>query len=839
MGFLRNWFQGERPSDSRAAHQGEPSEDEEIVGRAEQLLSEAHFAAALQLIGNRIASAPDDVAPRWVRGEILSRWGRYREALAAYRDADGTGNAELPSRYLQRGWTEIAAGDPDAARRSFERALVAAPSAESHYALGHALHLLNSLAEAIQHLDRSLALDPRRVQACIVAGACQLIRNEPEAAERYFRRAIEIEPRNASAWTNLGVALDRTDRDDDALAAYERAATLERATGQQAGGLTNFAIAVGHTGRVDEAIRLMASDPLPPGPYRQYVHGLALVTAGRLAEGWPLHEFRWACEPLVGTRPGFSIPRWCGQDLTGKRIVIRAEQGYGDTLQFVRYAVWLKRMGATVYLRVDEGMGPAGLTLDGVDRILTGSEPVEVDFYVPSMSLPAVFGTRLDSIPLPIPYVHVREDIAEKWASRLPIAGKLRVGLVWAGNPEHQRDRYRSVPLVALAPLFEVPGVEFFSLQKGVPEAVVRSSGFAQQLENLADELSTYAETAAAISNLDLVISVDTSVAHLAGALGCPTWVLLPTPADWRWMLERSDCPWYPSMRLFRQKERRRWEPVIDDVARALAVLARELPNPANSDAGGNARPQATDSAPPTIAAPFDERAVDMVRLAEARYGLMEYLPDEPIVGRSIAYCGEYLQSLLVDVLRLLPPGSTVVEVGAGIGAHTLGLATQVGKAGHVIAFEHRIRHRSALQHNVASNGLRNVTLMQRAPRGAGSSVEAAPTDAIDDLQLDALACIVIGDGVRVDEVLGGAEATLWRLRPVVFVSAPFDTASLAERVRGFGYRTWRIETPLFNPDNFNRWADDVFSGASATALIAVPEEFDIATTGRNWAALD
>lgn len=848
MGILRSLFRSERRSAPEpgpaSAERGSPpdveaSESNGTVSPARQLISAGQLAAALESIGAGIAEAPRDASLHWARAEVLARWGRHREAVAAYKIAAALGDPEPLTRYLQRGWAEVNTGDLASARQSFARAMEAAPTAESHYALGFVLHLQKQLPEALHQLDRCLDLDPLRPQACIVAGACALIRNEPIVAERYFRRAIEIEPGNASAWANLGVALDRTDRDDEALAAYEEAARIERTTGQQAGGLTNFAIAVGQTGRVDEAIQLMAGDSRPPGPFRQYVHGLALVTAGRLAEGWPFHEFRWACEPLVGTRPGLSIPRWCGQSLAGRRIVIRAEQGYGDTLQFVRYAVLLKRLGATVYLRVDEGMGPAGLTFDGVDRVLTGNEGVEVDCYIPSMSLPAVFGTTLDSIPNRIPYVHVRTDLVERWSQRIAATGKLRVGVVWAGNPEHQRDRYRSVPLAALAPLFDVAGVEFFSLQKGVSQAVIEGAGVGEKVLDLASQLATYAETAAAIANLDLVISVDTSVAHLAGAMGCPTWVLLPKPADWRWMLDRADSPWYPTMRLFRQSERRRWEPVIEDVARALAAMVGEQSRRSGTHWRSVVSERSADAALPIVAPPLDGGATNTTRLAECRYGLMEYLPDEPAVGPSLAYYGEYLQPLLVDLLRLLPPGSTVVDVGAGIGVHTLGLATQVGASGHVIAFEHRPRHREALQHNLSSNRLRNVTIMSRPPRGAGLPFAGAPTDSIDDLQLEALACIKIGDGVQFDEVLAGGDATLWRLRPIVFSPLVNDGLSAAQLLRGYGYRAWRIETSLFSADNFNRWSEDIFAGRTASALIAIPEELDVEATGWNWVALD
>lgn len=847
MGILRTLFRGERQNVSRSTENLEDrsrsTNDERAAGHgilahAAELSADGRFADALKLVTDAIAEYPSDAHLRWARADVLFRWERNLEAAAEYKAAAELGNPYSSSQLINRGWADTYSGNPAAGRKSMERALATDPSAEAHFALGYVLHLLKEWSSSLAHLDRSLELDPKRLQACIVAGAVHLILKEPEAAERYYQRAIEIEPGSASAWSNLAVAQELLDRDDEALPAFAEAARLESATGEWVGALTNYAIAVGQSGRVDDAIKIMASEERPPRPYRQYVRGLTLISVGRWTEGWPFHEFRWACEPLVGDRPNLTMPRWYGQNLNGRRIVIRGEQGYGDMLQFLRYAPWLKRLGATVYLRVQQGFESAGLGFEGVDKILVGAEHVEADFYIPCMSLPSVFGTSPETVPLPIPYVHVAPDVAERWSLRLPRTGKLRVGLVWAGNPDHHRDRHRSIPLAAFAPVIAIPGVAFYSLQKGNAEADIAALNFTDRLENLAPELVSYGDTAAAIQQLDLIICVDTSVAHLAGALGCPTWILVQSPPEWRWMLDRADSPWYPSARLFRQRERRQWAPVIQEVAQALAAFAGEHRDKRGSTWQCNLVTPPMEADPPPLAPPLNQGVTGTTLLAETRYGLLEYLPDEPGVGRSIAYCGEYLQLLVVHILRFLPAGSTVVEVGAGVGAHTLGLATQVSDTGHVIAFEHRPRHRQALQQNLTYNRLRNVTLMKRPPRGAEGTVGSRPTDSIDDLNLDSLACVMIGDGVIVDEVLVGAEATLWRLRPMLCTPVKGAEALLVERMKGFGYRVWRVESPLFNPANFNRWNDDVFGGRIASTLIGIPEEMD-SSIGGNWVALD
>ncbi len=310
-------------------------------------------------------------------------------------------------------------------------------------------------------------------------------------------------------------------------------------------------------------------------------YAYALLTSGRLAEGWKQYEFRWMRAPLLQLRPGFNRPVWGGQDLTGRVVLLRAEQGFGDIFQFVRYAPLVKAMGATVLLQVREGLERLARGFAGVDQVLDRSKSESLphfDFYINLPSLPRVFNTTLESIPADIPYLHADPADVARWSLKLGDRGKLRVGLAWAGSPTHSNDRFRSMDLGLLKPVLEVAGVRFVSLQKG-PAA--QTAGMLPEGVDWIDagaELEDFSDTAAVISELDLVLCVDTAVAHLAGALGKPVWVMVAQPADFRWLEGREDSPWYPTLRLFRQSRRDDWTDVVERVKAALEERVREGP---------------------------------------------------------------------------------------------------------------------------------------------------------------------------------------------------------------------------------------------------------------------
>jgi hypothetical protein len=375
------------------------------------------------------------------------------------------------------------------------------------------------------------------------------------------------------------------------------------------------------------------------------------------------------------------------------------------------------------------------------------------------------------------------------------------------------------------APLAQMEGVRFFSLQKGDAAKELANAPAGLELEDLAADFVDFSDTAAAISHLDLVICVDTAVAHLAGALGKPVWMLLRTPADWRWMTDREDTPWYPTMRLFRQHVSGDWSNVMLRVRAALEQSIREDWSLSSTIA----RPPHNQ---PTLQDSITDPDVSHVKqelaaVAETRSGILQYFPDQDTVGRSIRCYGEFLQPQLDLLKRAISTGATVVEVGAGVGAHSLSLSSLVGPGGHLFLYEARPKFRRALQNNLAANHVSNVTLMRQAlsaPSTADVTIET-----LDELRLPRLDLLKISDDADPDAVLRGTTDVLWRLRPWVFISVP-DAASLeriASQIRDFGYRCWRMETALFNPNNFNQRMDDKFARRSALALVAVPEEIE------------
>jgi hypothetical protein len=381
-----------------------------------------------------------------------------------------------------------------------------------------------------------------------------------------------------------------------------------------------------------------------------------------------------------------------------------------------------------------------------------------------------------------------------------------------------------------------VAGVRFIALQKGPAEGEVEGLAAGLELLNLGPELEDFCDTAAVISQLDLVLCVDTAVAHLAGALGKPVWLMVPQPADFRWLERREDSPWYPTMRLFRQSRRGDWDEVIGRVKVALRERVRE-------GAVTAANVQRAQAVPPprplsTLEALLAGHRPGLSAVAETRVGIVQYLPDEALVGESIAWYGEYLQPQLDLLARLIRPGATVLEVGAGIGMHALFLGKALGADGHLFLYEPRPVVQRILQQNLGANGVSNVTVMRRAlgRRSAGdlatSSGVAAPAfiETLDELQLERLDWLKINDGSLALEVFEGDTDTLWRLRPRLFLAAA-DAAlldTLAERVKAFSYRCWWLATALFNAANFNRRDADIFAGRKALALLAIPEEIDV-----------
>ncbi|MQA37517.1 tetratricopeptide repeat protein [Rugamonas aquatica] len=437
----------------------------------------------------------------------------------------------------------MAAGGFAAAEHCFLHALALEPTHGGARAnLGYLKERQGAYAEAEFHYRLALALMPDHAQLHQNLGVLLLKMKRFDESEAAARAALELTPESPAAWSQLGVLLACVKREQEAEQCYRRALALD-----------------------------------PEHARAGFNLAYVLLRQGRFDEGWPLLEARWQFDAFAHT---FACPRWNGEPLHGKSIVIVLEAGQGDMIHFCRYATQLKKRGALrVAVICHAALRRLFATLEGVDAVYASDEAIPADgwdYWTHPMRLPLLLGVDADAARS-IPYLAAEPELVGDWAGRLPSHG-LRVGLAWKGNPHFENDADRSLPsLRTLAPLAAAPA-HFVSLQKGPGESEALDPPNAMQLYAAGPQLSDFADTAAVIANLDLVISVDTAVAHLAGAMGKPCWLLLPDyRCDWRWMSERSDTPWYPSMRLFRQSRAGDWAPVIDAVARELALLRRPI----------------------------------------------------------------------------------------------------------------------------------------------------------------------------------------------------------------------------------------------------------------------
>ena len=576
--------------------------------------------------------------------------------------------------------------------------------------------------------------------------------------------------------------------------------------------------------------------PRVPQAYGHLAYSQALLKSGRLREGWQQYEFRFLCEPSLSQREAFGRPTWSGQDLRGKTILLLAEQGLGDTIHFVRFAPRVKALGANVLLRVPVGFGDFAKGFSGIDKVIeVGAPLVEFDYYLNLMSLPRIFDLGLASIQGETPYLHAEPDVEKCWAARLKIDDTLAVGLVWAGNPNRAADRHRSISLTTLAPLGEIAGVRLYALQKGAREEEALRPPPGMEMENLGPELRDFRDTAAVLNQLDLVISVDTAVAHLAGALGKPVWLMLSDAPCWRWLRERDDSPWYPTMRLFRQSQQGDWGGVVEQVRRALQdVIGGGGPLSPLS-------PRDVSSAQSAAAVdpPGDTRCcTGLSAVAHTRAGFLQYLPGEQVEGDCLRMYGEVLQPQIDLLAKLVQPGATVIEICPGIGTHAIPLAKMVGATGHLLLYEARPVQQQILRQNLSAHRIAWATVLRRIATGSDVVSDATsgknlaggiPTESIDDLELERIDLIKVNAGVAPAKVLAGAANTLWRSRPLLFMAMD-DRQMLKDAgicAREFGYRCWRMDSPLFNPRNFNHCDANVFSNRTAVALVAIPEEME------------
>ncbi|MEI9925820.1 MAG: tetratricopeptide repeat protein [Bradyrhizobium sp.] len=552
------------------------------------LAADPEHADSLHLMGLLSSQAQNhDLAVEWIArairqdpkaeylsslGGILRQQGRFEEALKAYDKAVQLKPEDM-SLWINLGTALFDLARLDEALLAFQHVLkLNLRHWDAAYRCGFILEKLGRSAEALTYFDLSDTLKPNHAPIVQMrAMALQKLKRFEEALAGGLR-AYELDPGRPDTCNNIGAILQTYGRDEEALVWFDKALALKP---DYMTVLSNKASSLQQVHRFDEAAAIYRYiKTIDPG-YALADWDLSLIDmrAGNFEAGWAGRESRWKAHEV--NYPKFSQPMWLGaEDIAGKTILICSDEGIGDSIQFARYVPMVAARGARVILVVTDAAYPLLSALPGVSECFRKSDKEfpAFDMHCPTSSLPLAFGTRLDTIPADIPYLpDPAPDRVQAWEDRLGPRGKLRVGLVWSGNPVHSNDHNRSVPLQKFSRLLDVD-VSFVSLQKGAKPA---DQEFLAQtgIIDLTSELTDFNETAALIRCLDLVITVDTSVAHLAGALGCPTWILLPYTPDYRWLLDRDDSPWYPTARLFRQTAARDYAQVLDRVRGELLAL--------------------------------------------------------------------------------------------------------------------------------------------------------------------------------------------------------------------------------------------------------------------------
>jgi tetratricopeptide (TPR) repeat protein len=524
------------------------------------------YEDAVHSCDGAIAAMPEYAEAHYNRALALKALGRVAEALQSCQRAIDV-RPDYAEAHFCRGGLLHELGQPAAALASYDRAIALRPGyAEAHSNRGLALQQLGQMDAALASFDRAISLQPEFAQGHYNLGVLLQALKRMEAAMACYDRTIALKADHAPAYANRGSVRQALGQIDAALSDYDRALALEPGLVEAR---TNRGTAQQEMLHMDEAMACfdMAVSSSPEYALGHWNRSLACLLLGDFAEGWQEYEWRWNAASLAFPRRDFAQPLWLGREsIAGKTILLHAEQGLGDTIQLCRYVPMVAQLGASVILEVQAPLiGLLAGSLGIASLVARGSRLPPFDCHCPVFSLPLALQTRLATIPSYAAYLRVDPAKTAQWRSALGSKVQPRIGLVWSGSASHVNDRNRSL---ALSELVEhLPrGFEYVSLQREVRESDQSAMKSRPDIRHFGDRLADFTDTAALCELMDLVISVDTSVAHLGGALGKPVWILLPFSPDWRWLLKRDDSPWYPSAKLYRQHRMRDWSNVIRQV---------------------------------------------------------------------------------------------------------------------------------------------------------------------------------------------------------------------------------------------------------------------------------
>lgn len=517
------------------------------------LIAQDKLDEAIACFQQAIALQPNDMEAYKKLGHVFLKQGNLNAAIDAYQQA-----LNLDPNYVEANYIDVynnmgiilhRQGHLEGAIACYEQVLNINPNyTEAYINLGNVFAEQNQLKNVLACYQQALVLNPNSIDIYVNLGNIFDEHNQPEKALDCYQQALALDPNATDIYVNLGVVLEDQGQYEKAIACYNQAIALD----------PNCALA--HLNRA-----------------------LLLLRAGDFELGFVEYEWRFQCPQQLEYyhRDELSQPLWDGSYLSGQTLLIHAEQGLGDTIQFIRYAPLAAQRGARVLLECQQELFRLLTNVTGIDQLVVrGNSLPEFHVQVPLMSLPRIFGTTRETIPASVPYLTAPESLIQL---QVPVGTKLKIGIVWAANSQHKGVRRRSCSLKHFVRLFKLPNTAFYSLQKGPQVAELAQLSGKLAIQDLSSQLNDFADTAAVIAQLDLVITVDTSVAHLAGAMNIPVWVLLCFNSDWRWMLGREDSPWYPSMRLFRQPSPGDWVSLLKHVEQALDTLLDTKLNATNS----------------------------------------------------------------------------------------------------------------------------------------------------------------------------------------------------------------------------------------------------------------
>ena len=583
----------------------QPNHPDALSNRGNTLKELQRFDEAIASYDRALALKPDHVGAINNRAVVLQILQRHEEALASFERA----LAHQPNyvdALTNRGITLNALGRFDEALAGYDRALALQPgSLPALCNRGNTLRTLQRFDEALACYDRAIALLPNFAEAYANRAILLAQLKRFDEALAAFERLLTLVPNNAEGYHNRGVVLGEMKRYAEAVANYDRALSL---VPDYTDAIYNRGNALHELGRYDEALacydRVLLARPNDGNSFNnrgkvlkelnRYDEAMACsaralaalpdnivahcneasmrLLIGDLPRGFAEYEWRWKKADMAPAKREFPQPLWLGvEDIAGKTIFLHGEQGFGDAIQFCRYATLIAARGARVILEVRPPLVALMGSLAGPSAVIAKGDPLpDFDLHCPLLSLPLAMGTRLETVPAQVPYLGVRPELAAEWGARLGAKTRLRIGLCWSGNATHERDRDRSMRVADFLPLLALDAT-FVSLHQEVRPDDAAVLAARPDILHFGDALKDFTDTAALIGELDLVISVDTSVAHLAGALGKPIWVTLTYVPEWRWLLTREDSPWYPTARLFRQDEGRAWDGVVARIRDALS----------------------------------------------------------------------------------------------------------------------------------------------------------------------------------------------------------------------------------------------------------------------------